>query len=104
MQAALGLGQLKRIKNIIKTKKKIGNYYYNEFKNNKKILVQAPIQNKEKNIYWIFGILINDNKFKKQDVIKKLLKMGIQSRDFFGQCTNKKYSLNTKCLKKKNFQ
>ncbi len=39
MQAALGLGQLKRIKNIIKTKKKIGNYYYNEFKNNKKIFL-----------------------------------------------------------------
>ena len=83
MQAALGLSQLKRIKNIVKKKRIIGNYYYNQFKNNKKILVQPPTLNKEKNIYWIFGILINDNKFKKGNVIKKLLKLGIHCRDFF---------------------
>ena len=103
MQAALGLSQLKRIKNIIKTKKKIGNYYYNQFKNNKKILVQVPIQNKEKNIYWIFGILIKDNKFKKQDVIKKLLKMRIQCRDFFWPMHKQKIFIKHKIFKKGKF-
>jgi perosamine synthetase len=103
MQAALGLSQLKRIKNIIKTKKKIGNYYYNQFKNNKKIIIQPTIQNKQKNIYWIFGILINDNKFKKQDVIKKLLKMGIQCRDFFWPMHKQKIFIKYKMFKKEKF-
>ena len=40
MQASLGLSQFKRIKKIIE-KKFIGNFYYNKFKNNHKILVQA---------------------------------------------------------------
>ena len=83
MQAALGLSQLKNIKNIVKTKRTIGNYYYNQLKNNRKITVQPPTQNRQKNIYWVFGVLINDKKYKKKDVIKKLLKMGIQCRDFF---------------------
>ena len=103
MQAALGLSQLKRIKNIVKKKKIIYYYYYNQFKNNKKILVQPPTLNKEKNIYWIFGILINDNKFKKEDVIKKLLKLGIQCRDFFWPMHKQKIFIQQKTFKKEKF-
>ena len=51
MQAALGLSQLKRIKKIIKAKRAIGNYYYNQFKNNNNMILHPPTLNNEKNIY-----------------------------------------------------
>ena len=103
MQADLGLSQLKRIKNIVKTKKKIGNYYYKHLKDNKKILVQPPTQNKQKNIYWVFGVLIKDNNFKKKAVIKKLLKKGIQCRDFFWPMHKQKVFIKNKIFKKNKF-
>ena len=40
LQAALGCGQLKNIKTIIKRKREIGNLYYKYLKYNKKILLQ----------------------------------------------------------------
>ena len=84
MQAVLGLNQLKRIDKIIKKKREIGNYFYNNLKNNKNIIIQKPSLNYCKNIYWIFGIIIkNSNKKNTQKVKKKLLALGIETRDFF---------------------
>ena len=84
MQAALGLNQLKRINEIIKKKREIGNYFYNNLKNNNNIIVQKPSLSYCKNVYWIFGILIkNSNKKNTQRIQKKLQSMGIQTRDFF---------------------
>ena len=103
MQAALGLSQLKRIKEIVKKKRIIGNFYYNQFKNNSKILVQPPNLNNEKNIYWVFGIIINDNKFKKNIIIKKLSNLGIQCRDFFWPMNKQKIFIKQKTFKKEKF-
>ena len=58
IQASLGLNQLKRINNIIKKKFYIGNYYYNNFKNLKNIILQPDKLPYCKNIYWVFGIVI----------------------------------------------
>ena len=66
MQAALGLSQLQRIKSIVEKKREIGHFYYKKFKENLNISVQPPILDNEKNIYWVFGILIKNNKFKKK--------------------------------------
>lgn len=84
IQAALGLSQLKRIKSIIKRKKEIGNIYYNNFKNNKNILIQPNKLKYASNIYWVFGIILR-NKFhnRKLEVQKKLLKKSIETRPFF---------------------
>ena len=84
IQAALGLSQLKRIKSIIKRKKEIGNIYYNNFKNNKNILIQPNKLKYASNIYWVFGIILR-NKFhnKKLEVQKKLLNKSIETRPFF---------------------
>ena len=49
LQASLGISQLKRIHNIIKRKKEIGNLYYQYLKNNKNIFIQRPVD-KEKRI------------------------------------------------------
>jgi len=84
IQAALGLSQLKRIKNIIKRKKEIGNIYYNNFKDNKNILIQPNKLKYASNIYWVFGIVLR-NKFhnKKLEIQKKLLNKNIETRPFF---------------------
>lgn len=103
MQAALGLSQLKRIKKIIKAKRAIGNYYYNQFKNNNNMILHPPTLNNEKNIYWIFGIVIKNNKLKKEIVIKKLLKMGIQCRDFFWPMHKQKVFIKHKIFNKEKY-
>lgn len=84
MQASLGLSQFKRMKKIIKKKRFIGNFYFNKFKNNNKILVQANNLSYAKNIYWIYGIIIKnkDKKFRK-NFQKKLLNKKIETRPFF---------------------
>ena len=84
MQASLGLSQFKRIKKIVKKKRFIGNFYFNKFKNNHKILVQANKLDYAKNIYWIFGIILR-NKIKnfRKNFQKKLLSKKIETRPFF---------------------
>ena len=84
IQAAIGYGQLSRFKKIIKKKYSIGNKYYNELKNLKNILLQENKTSKAKNIYWVFGIVLI-KKFANQRnlIMKKLLKLGIETRPFF---------------------
>lgn len=103
MQAALGLSQLKRLKGIVNKKREIGKYYYNQFKKNPNIFVQPPIFNNEKNIYWIFGILIINKKFKKKKIIEKLFKIGIQCRDFFWPMHKQKIFIKKNVFKDNNF-
>ena len=84
MQAALGVSQLKRINQIIKKKRFIGDYYYNNFKSNENILIQPKELPYAKNIYWVYGIVLEKNSLKyKIEIQKKLLKHGIDTRPFF---------------------
>jgi perosamine synthetase len=84
IQAALGVNQLKRINQIIKKKRFIGNYYYKSFINNKNILIQPKETSYAKNIYWIYGIVLKINSLKyKTEIQEKLLKKGIETRPFF---------------------
>ena len=84
MQATLGLNQLKRINQIVKKKREIGNFFYNNLKKNNNIIIQKPSLKYCKNIYWVFGILIKKgNKKNTQKIKKKLEALGIQTRDFF---------------------
>ena len=84
IQAALGISQLKRINRIIKKKHEIGNYYYNNFKNIKNIILQPNKLSYCKNIYWVFGIVIKKNsKINTDSVIQKLTDNNIGTRPFF---------------------
>ena len=84
LQAALGCGQLKNIKKIIKRKREIGNIYYKNLKNNNKIILQQNRTNYSNNIYWVFGILLKKNvKIKRNNLMKKLLNHKIDTRPFF---------------------
>ena len=83
IQAAMGLSQLKNIKNVIKKKIYIGKLYFKLLSKNKNIFIQKPIVGKFKNIYWVVGILILKNKILAKKLAKKLNKNGIQTRPFF---------------------
>ena len=83
MQAALGLSQLKNIKNIVKKKIEIGNHYYKTLSLNKNIQILPPSNSYSKNIYWVIGILIKNKKIHIKSVVNKLLSFGIQTRPFF---------------------
>ena len=84
IQAALGISQLKRINKIIKKKHEMGNYYYNNFKNIKNIILQPNKLSYCKNIYWVFGIVLKrNNKNNITSVMKKLADSNIGTRPFF---------------------
>jgi len=84
IQAAMGCGQLKNIKWIIKRKREIGKRYYSLLKNNPNIIIQKIENNFAKNIFWVFGIVIKKNvKIKRDKVTKLLLNKKIQTRNFF---------------------
>lgn len=101
LQAAIGCGQLKNIKKIIKRKREIGNLYFEKLKNNKNLLLQENKNSYSKNIYWVFGILIRNNKkYKRNKMMKKLLKYGIDTRPFFLSMNKQKIFKKMKLFKK----
>tara|TARA_Y100001970_G_scaffold133625_1_gene164640 strand:- start:2105 stop:3226 length:1122 start_codon:yes stop_codon:yes gene_type:complete len=84
LQAALGINQLKRIKKIIKKKKDIGKYYYENLKNLPNIYIQKPYLSKNiENIYWVVGLLIKNKKISAEKFRRELKKYGVETRAFF---------------------
>ena len=83
IQAALGLSQLKNIKNVVKKKMEIGNHYYRKLHKNLNIQILPPSNKFSKNIYWVVGIVIKKNKITASKFAKKLAKYGIETRPFF---------------------
>ena len=84
LQAAVGCGQLKNISWIIKRKREIGLRYIYNLKKCNNIYIQPDKTNYSKNIFWVFGILLKKNiNISRNFIIKKLLKSGVQTRNFF---------------------
>ena len=103
VQAAIGYGQLKNINWIINRKREIGKRYYDKLKSNKHITIQPLSKKYAQNIYWVFGILLKKNsKFKRNTIMKKLLKYKIQTRNFFYPMHKQKVFLKLKIFSKKS--
>tara|TARA_A100001011_G_scaffold394961_1_gene488609 strand:+ start:619 stop:1773 length:1155 start_codon:yes stop_codon:yes gene_type:complete len=84
LQAAIGFGQLKNISWIIKRKREIGKRYISILEKCKKIQLQPYQLIYSKNIFWIFGVLLKKNsKLSRDEIVKKLIKKNIQTRNFF---------------------
>ena len=100
LQAALGCGQLKNIKWIIKRKREIGDLYYNKLKNNKKIILQPNKTDYANNIYWVFGVVLKKNTgLSRNKIMKKLLKFNIDTRPFFLTMNKQKIFTKLKLFK-----
>ena len=78
--ASLGIAQLKKIKKILKSKRKIFNYYKTKFKHSSEIKL---ICSKDKQIpnHWINTIMFkNINKKKRDYILKRLNSKGLESK------------------------
>ena len=112
LQAAIGLAQLERIDQLIEKKRWIGRTYNEKLKNAAGI--STPVEKSwAKNVYWMYGILIDD--FVKIDAARmaeELYKAGIETRPFFlgmheqpvfhkmGLFTGEKYPVSEKLARK----
>ena len=82
-QAALGLSQLSRIDTILEKKLFVAESYIKEFCDNGALTFQSQAS-WAKNVYWMFGILLNGNsKITRDDLMATLQSEGIETRTFF---------------------
>ena len=83
IQAAIGLAQLEKLEETIAIKRKNVQLYNSLLRNIKGITL--PVEESwAKNVYWLYSILIEkDYKLKRDELILKLEKEGIETRPFF---------------------
>ncbi|MBD1144455.1 aminotransferase class I/II-fold pyridoxal phosphate-dependent enzyme [Pelagibacterales bacterium SAG-MED37] len=82
MQAAIGLAQLEKFKDIINEKIQIFNFYKKNLGKNKYITFQKT-ENKGLNTYWLIGVKFHNKKIIINELQNKMLKNGIETRNFF---------------------
>ncbi len=84
LQAALGLAQFERLDEFISRKRWIGKLYNDQFRNFP--YFNIPLEKSEfaENIYWVYGILLNEkSKMNAEELMKLLNKKNIGTRPFF---------------------
>ncbi|GAB6275361.1 MAG: DegT/DnrJ/EryC1/StrS family aminotransferase [Peptococcaceae bacterium] len=83
IQAAIGLGQLEKIDDLIAARRRNAYYYNRLLKDLPGITL--PVERKEaKNVYWMYGILIEDEfGLSRDELMFKLKEKGIETRTFF---------------------
>ncbi len=103
IQATLGLAQLKRLDSIVKKKMEIGSYYFKRLSKNKNLYMTPPKISFSKNIYWVVGIVIQNNKILASKIIKKLASHGIGARPFFWPMHEQNVFKKMKIFSKKKY-
>ena len=84
LQAAMGVAQLERLDEFLNKKRQIGQWYNELLSGIKNI--QLPLQELPyaQNIYWVYGIVLEDNiSFDAFEAMKRLSTLGIGTRPFF---------------------
>ncbi len=84
IQAALGLAQVERLDEAVLRKRQIGARYREALGNERCIALPPASTHYADNIYWVFGLVLNDEVgLDAAGVMKALEKHGIGSRPFF---------------------
>lgn len=83
IQAAIGLGQVSRIHDILQQKQTISSLYRNQLSDLGDIFQFPPLSQDALNVHWMFGIVSRDPKRPASYFIDGLQKRGIESRPFF---------------------
>ena len=84
LQAALGVAQLEQIDNFITRKREIGSLYNSSLSGIDCVDLMPVSTEYSKNIYWVFGILLNKkSKYDADEIMTRLRKHSIGSRPFF---------------------
>jgi len=82
LQAAIGVAQLQKIERFIKKKREIAKLYAEELSSVDGITLH-PEMPWAKCVYWLYSILVDKKIKKKDEIVKELLKRGIEARNFF---------------------
>ena len=84
LQAAVGIGQLKKLKTLVKQKRQIAATYLKLLKNTPGISFQKELEFAQSN-YWMFSILVDKQKYhrSRDDLISHLTAKNIETRPFF---------------------
>lgn len=83
IQASIGIAQLERLDEFVKIKRKIGDAYNKGLINNENYIKPLESTSYGKNIYWVYGVVITKPKLSVNKIVKKLKKVGIETRPFF---------------------
>jgi perosamine synthetase len=94
IQAALGVAQVERLDESLRHKREIGRAYTEQLKDLPGLLLPVPSTDYAENIYWVYGIVLNDEvPFSATEAMARLQTSGIGTRHFF-------YPMNKQpCLK-----
>ena len=84
LQAAVGFAQLERIDQFVVKKRQIGAFYNNALKSVDGLKLPLEKTDYAKNIYWVFGVVINEDfDLTAKKVMSELKLRGIGTRPFF---------------------
>lgn len=84
LQAAVGLAQLERLDEFVARKRRMGRLYTEYLKDTEGITLPVVSTDYADNIYWVFGIVLEDDiQATNQDMQKLLAEEGIGTRTFF---------------------
>jgi len=84
LQAALGLAQLEQLERFVEKKRRMGKLYNELLSDIDGIQLPLPKTDYANNIYWVYGIILNDEvPFHAKEAMKRLKKHNIGTRPFF---------------------
>jgi perosamine synthetase len=84
LQAALGLAQLEKLERTVRRKREIGRQYRELLSGLPGITLPANATSYAESIYWVFGIVLNDDlDMNAEDAMRRLAAQGIGTRPFF---------------------
>ena len=84
LQGGLGLAQLERLDEFVAIKRRMGEKYTQLLKDRKQITLPLADTPYAKNIYWVYGIMLNpDSGLDAQDAMAQLGKEKVGTRPFF---------------------
>ena len=84
VQAALGVAQLERLDEFIERKRRMGSRYDQLLQGIPGLQLPLQATSYAKNIYWVFGVVLNDGlPWDADEAMKELSAAGIGTRPFF---------------------
>ncbi len=84
LQAAVGLAQLERLEEFVEKKRRIGRFYTEALSDIKGLKLPVATTEYADNIYWVYGIVLNnESHLTNREVTKLLAQEGVGTRTFF---------------------
>lgn len=84
LQAAVGVAQLERLDEFVARKRRMGQLYTKKLGNLAGISAQPERTDFAENIYWVYGVVLDDDgPFDADEAMRRLAERGVQTRPFF---------------------